>query len=65
MTLDGRGEDNSTTYGVYAENRYTALGDVRMPHSLGLLYERITAHLGFLHSSDEYKVMALAALSTR
>ena len=60
MTLDGRGEDNSTSYGVYAENRYTALGDVRMPHSLGLLYERVTAHLGFLHSSDEYKVMALA-----
>ena len=32
-----------------------------MPHSLGLLYERITSHLGFLHSSDEYKVMALAS----
>jgi carbamoyltransferase len=35
-----------------------------MPHSLGMLYERITSHLGFLHSSDEYKVMALAALGT-
>jgi carbamoyltransferase len=35
---------------------------VLMPHSLGMLYERITTHLGFLHSSDEYKVMALAAL---
>ena len=33
-----------------------------MPHSLGMLYERMTTHLGFLHSSDEYKVMALAAL---
>jgi len=32
-----------------------------MPHSLGLLYEEITTHLGFLHSSDEYKVMALAS----
>src|SRR5690606_150122 len=29
--------------------------------SLGLLYERITEHLGFLRSSDEYKVMALAS----
>jgi carbamoyltransferase len=28
---------------------------------LGLLYEDITRHLGFLHSSDEYKVMALAS----
>src|SRR5438874_1670026 len=30
-------------------------------HSLGLLYEAVTTHLGFLHSSDEYKVMALAS----
>jgi carbamoyltransferase len=32
-----------------------------LPHSLGLLYEQLTQHLGFLHSSDEYKVMALAS----
>jgi len=62
MTLDGRGERASTTYGRYRDNRYTPLGEVVVPHSLGLLYERVTAHLGFLHSSDEYKVMALAAL---
>ena len=62
MTLDGRGERTTTGYGVYRDDRYAALGEVRMPHSLGILYERVTAHLGFLHSSDEYKVMALAAL---
>ncbi|MGH6647933.1 carbamoyltransferase family protein [Aquabacterium sp.] len=62
MTLDGRGEDATTSYGVYRDNSYQPLGEVRMPHSLGLLYERITSHLGFLHSSDEYKVMALAAM---
>lgn len=62
MTLDGRGEDATTSYGVYRNNTYLPLGEVRMPHSLGLLYERITSHLGFLHSSDEYKVMALAAM---
>src|SRR4029453_7994992 len=33
----------------------------RLPHSLGLLYEEVTDHLGFRRSSDEYKVMALAA----
>lgn len=65
MTLDGRGEDASTTYGRYADGRYEALGDVKVPHSLGLLYERITSHLGFLHSSDEYKVMAMAAMGDR
>ncbi|HEY8878305.1 MAG TPA: carbamoyltransferase C-terminal domain-containing protein [Roseateles sp.] len=64
MTLDGRGEQASTTYGRYRDSRYESLGEVRVPHSLGLLYEQITSHLGFLHSSDEYKVMALAALGT-
>jgi len=64
MTLDGRGEQASTCYGRYRDNRYEPLGEVHVPHSLGLLYERVTAYLGFLHSSDEYKVMALAALGT-
>lgn len=64
MTLDGRGERATTTYGRYHDERYSALGEVLMPHSLGLLYETVTAHLGFLHASDEYKVMALAALGT-
>lgn len=64
MTLDGRGEHATTTYGRYRDNRYEPMGEVLMPHSLGMLYERITTHLGFLHSSDEYKVMALAALGT-
>jgi len=62
MTLDGRGEETTTAYGAWREGRYSQLGDVRMPHSLGMLYEKITGYLGFLHSSDEYKVMALAAL---
>jgi len=64
MTLDGRGERATTTYGRYRANRYEPLGEVRMPNSLGMLYEQVTSHLGFLHSSDEYKVMALAALGT-
>jgi carbamoyltransferase len=64
MTLDGRGEHASTTYGRYRDSRYEPMGEVLVPHSLGLLYEQVTSHLGFLHSSDEYKVMALAALGT-
>ncbi|HJV59440.1 MAG TPA: carbamoyltransferase N-terminal domain-containing protein, partial [Albitalea sp.] len=51
MTLDGRGESATTSYGVYRDDHYRTLGEVRMPHSLGMLYERITSHLGFLHSS--------------
>jgi carbamoyltransferase len=64
MTLDGRGERATTVYGRYADGVYQSLGRVEMPHSLGILYEQITTHLGFLHSSDEYKVMALAAFGT-
>lgn len=62
MTLDGRGERATTSYFMGEGSRLTALGEVRLPHSLGLLYERVTEHLGFLHSSDEYKVMALASM---
>jgi carbamoyltransferase len=62
MTLDGRGEEATTAYGRWRDGAYEALGQVEMPNSLGMLYEKITTHLGFLHSSDEYKVMALAAM---
>ena len=61
MTIDGRGEKATTSYYVGSKNNLTSIGQVNMPHSLGLLYERMTTYLGFLHSSDEYKVMALAS----
>lgn len=61
MTIDGRGEKATTAYYRGEANDLVQLGQVEMPHSLGLLYERVTTHLGFLHSSDEYKVMALAS----
>jgi carbamoyltransferase len=61
MTLDGRGEKATTGYAVGRGTELEWLGQVHMPHSLGLLYERVTDYLGFLHSSDEYKVMALAS----
>jgi carbamoyltransferase len=61
LTLDGRGEKATTGYASGEGNRMEWVGQVQMPHSLGLLYERVTEYLGFLHSSDEYKVMALAS----
>lgn len=61
MTLDGRGERATTGYAVGDGTELEWLGQVHLPHSLGLLYERVTEYLGFLHSSDEYKVMALAS----
>ncbi len=61
LTLDGRGERATTGFWSGDGGRLAAIGQVDMPHSLGLLYEDATWHLGFLHSSDEYKVMALAS----
>jgi carbamoyltransferase len=61
LTLDGRGEKATTSYSIGSGNTLRWLGQVNVPHSLGLLYEQVTEYLGFLHSSDEYKVMALAS----
>jgi carbamoyltransferase len=62
MALDGRGERASALLGRYDEaGRLRVLATQELPHSLGLVYEDLTAHLGFLRSSDEYKVMALAS----
>jgi carbamoyltransferase len=61
LTLDGRGEMASTSYYKGEGNSLVKIGEVCMPHSLGMLYEKMTTYLGFLHSSDEYKVMALAS----
>lgn len=61
LTMDGRGERATTSYGVFDGRAYQRLGQIDLPDSLGLLYEEVTRHLGFLHSSDEYKVMALAS----
>ncbi len=61
LTLDGRGERATTAYFLGEGTHLERLGQVDFPHSLGLLYEKVTEYLGFLHSSDEYKVMALAS----
>lgn len=61
MTIDGRGEKTTTAYYDGQGRTLKLLSEVGMPNSLGILYERLTSYLGFLHSSDEYKVMALAS----
>lgn len=61
LVLDGRGEATSHLSGRYEDGRLEVIAGQPLPHSLGLLYESLTEHLGFLRSSDEYKVMALAS----
>ena len=64
LVLDGRGERHSHLAGRCVEGDLEVLATQELPHSLGLLYEEITEHLGFRRSSDEYKVMALASYGT-
>ncbi|HEX6075774.1 MAG TPA: carbamoyltransferase C-terminal domain-containing protein [Micromonosporaceae bacterium] len=61
LVFDGRGEAASHLAGRYRDGELDIHASQRLPHSLGLLYEQVTEHLGFLRSSDEYKVMALAS----
>jgi carbamoyltransferase len=61
LVLDGRGERASHLAGHYRGGVLEPLASTDLPSSLGLLYEDVTQHLGFLRSSDEYKVMALAS----
>ena len=64
LVLDGRGEAVSHLAGRYTDGKLDVLASQALPHSLGLLYEDLTEHLGFLRSSDEYKVMAMASYGT-
>jgi carbamoyltransferase len=61
LVVDGRGERTSMLAGVYRDQKLDVLAAQALPHSLGLLYESLTEHLGFARSSDEYKVMAMAS----
>jgi carbamoyltransferase len=61
LVADGRGESISYLGGRYRDGELEVLASQQLPHSLGLMYEEVTEHLGFLRSSDEYKVMALAS----
>jgi carbamoyltransferase len=61
LVLDGRGECASHLAGHYRDRTLEVLGTQQLPDSLGLFYEDLTEHLGFLRSSDEFKVMALAS----
>jgi carbamoyltransferase len=61
LVVDGRGESSSMLAGEYRDGKLDILASQQLPHSLGLLYESLTEHLGFHRSSDEYKVMAMGS----
>lgn len=61
IVCDGRGERSSYLAGSVRNGHLRITDSQTLPHSLGLVYEDLTVHLGFHRSSDEYKVMGLAA----
>lgn len=60
LTMDGVGEWATLSYGIGAQNKIEILGEIRFPHSLGLLYSAFTYYTGFKVNSGEYKLMGLA-----
>jgi carbamoyltransferase len=60
LTIDGVGEWGTSSFGYGRGNRIELLGELRFPHSLGLLYSAFTYFAGFKVNSGEYKLMGLA-----
>ncbi|MGB8952235.1 MAG: carbamoyltransferase [Candidatus Aminicenantales bacterium] len=67
ITVDGVGEWTTAAIGrgradwtTGSKNQIDLLGEIRFPHSLGLLYSAFTAFLGFEVNEGEYKVMGMA-----
>ena len=60
ITLDWVGEWTTTSWGTGRGNKLELRGEVRFPHSLGLLYSAFTYYCGFRVNSGEYKLMGLA-----
>lgn len=60
LTMDGVGEWTTTSFGVGEGGRIRLEGELRFPHSLGLLYSAFTYYCGFRVNSGEYKLMGLA-----
>ena len=64
LTLDGTGEWATGSFGIGRGNRVELLGEMRFPHSLGLLYSAFTYFCGFKVNDGEYKLMGLAPYGT-
>jgi carbamoyltransferase len=60
LVADGMGEIHSTTLALGRRDDIRIIKQIRVPHSLGILYGIVTLYLGFEMGMDEYKVMGLA-----
>lgn len=60
LVVDGIAENASTLLAAASGSRITALREIRYPHSLGFLWEKVCKYLGF-SEYDACKVMGLSA----
>lgn len=61
LTMDGKGELESITWGICNKGKITKLGQNYSPNSIGRLYSATCRFLGFLGAEKDGTVMALAA----
>jgi carbamoyltransferase len=60
MVIDGRGEATSFLAGHMRAGEHEVLASQRLPHSLGVLYEDLAAHLHIGRTCEEHEMSALA-----
>ena len=63
ISIDGRGERKTSSINTIVKGKYNELSETLYPSSLGLFYGSFTQLCGFKPHSDEWKFMALGALS--
>jgi carbamoyltransferase len=60
FTLDGEGDGLSSSVNVLENKNIKTISQSNKNHSLGYLYQEVTAHLGMKPGEHEFKVMGLA-----
>ena len=65
LTIDGRGEADTTLFCEGHGQKISKLQSVKVPHSLGHFYAAITSFLGFKPFHDEWKVMGLSSYGSK
>ncbi len=63
ISIDGRGERKTSSINIISNGEFKELSNTLYPSSLGLFYGAFTQLCGFKPHSDEWKFMALGALS--
>jgi carbamoyltransferase len=61
VSIDGVGEKDTSTFGIYKNQKISSRIISQYPNSLGLFYSAMTSFMGFKPNEGEYKVMGMSA----